>query len=107
MILDPEIETRSWEEQLAVDGESYRTQLEYLFERSAFYREKLGPAGIDSAAAAGSLDAIASLPFTEKRELKETVTPGNPVGSHLCATREEIRASTRRVARRARRATSR
>ncbi len=90
MILDPEIETRSWEEQLAVDGESYRTQLEYLFERSAFYREKLGEAGIDSAGAAGGLDAIASLPFTEKRELKETVTPGNPVGSHLCATREEI-----------------
>ena len=49
MILDPEIETRRWEEQLAVDGESYRTQLEYLFERSAFYREKLGDAGIDSA----------------------------------------------------------
>ena len=90
MILDPEIETRSWEEQLAVDGESYRTQLEYLFERSAFYREKLGEAGIDSAGAAGGLDAIASLPFTEKRELKETVTPGNPVGSHLCATRDEI-----------------
>jgi phenylacetate-CoA ligase len=90
VILDPEIETRSWEEQLAVDGESYRTQLEYLFERSAFYREKLGEAGIDSAGAAGDLDTIASLPFTEKRELKETVTPGNPVGSHLCATREEI-----------------
>jgi phenylacetate-CoA ligase len=90
MILDPEIETRSWEDQLAVDGESYRTQLEYLFERSAFYRAKLGEAGIESGEAAGGLDAIGSLPFTEKQELRKTVTPGNPVGTHLCATRDEI-----------------
>ena len=31
-----------------------------------------------------------SLPFTEKGELRETVTPDNPIGSHLCATRDEI-----------------
>ena len=44
----PEIETRPWEEQLALDDESYRTQLAYLFERSAFYREKLTAAGFRS-----------------------------------------------------------
>ena len=36
-----EVETRPWAEQHALDDESYRAQLAYLFERSAFYREKL------------------------------------------------------------------
>ena len=52
-MLTPEVETRPWDEQRAVDDRSYREQLAYLFERSAFYREKLGDAGISSAADAG------------------------------------------------------
>jgi len=89
-MLEPEVEARPWEEQLALDDESYRKQLGYLFERSAFYREKLEGAGIGSAAEAGGLDAIGRLPLTEKGELRATVTPENPIGSHLCATRGEI-----------------
>jgi phenylacetate-CoA ligase len=85
-----EAETLPWLEQLASDDASYRAQLAYLFERSAFYREKLGEAGIPTAGEAGDLGAIAQLPLTEKRELKATTTPGNPVGTHLCATRDEI-----------------
>ena len=72
------------------DDAAYRLQLSYLFERSAFYRDKLGAAGIDSADAAGGLDEIGQLPLTEKRELKETTTPDNPIGTHLCATPQEI-----------------
>ena len=45
-MLEPEVETRPWDEQLALDDASYRAQLAYLFERSAFYREKLRAAGI-------------------------------------------------------------
>jgi len=86
----PEIETRPWPEQLALDDESYRAQLVYLFERSAFYREKLAAAGYASADAAGGLADIAGLPLTEKRELRETTTPRNPVGTHLCAKPSEI-----------------
>jgi phenylacetate-CoA ligase len=89
-MLTPEVETRPWDEQRALDDVSYREQLAYLFERSAFYREKLGDAGITSASDAGSLADIVELPLTEKRELKDTVTPENPVGAHLCATRDEI-----------------
>jgi phenylacetate-CoA ligase len=89
-MLSLEVEARSWDEQLALDDASYRAQLAYLFERSAFYREKLAGAGIASAADAGGLPEIASLPLTEKRELRETGTAENPVGTHLCATREEI-----------------
>jgi phenylacetate-CoA ligase len=89
-MLAPEVETRPWDEQLALDDVSYREQLAYLFERSAFYREKLGDAGVASSSEAGGLADSAELPLTEKRELKDTVTPENPVGTHLCATRDEI-----------------
>ncbi|HYY75697.1 MAG TPA: AMP-binding protein [Gaiellaceae bacterium] len=89
-MLAPEVETRPWEEQLAVDDASYRAQLAYLFERSAFYRDKLGAAGFASPRAAGGLAEIAELPLTEKHELRATCTPDNPVGAHLCATPSEI-----------------
>jgi phenylacetate-CoA ligase len=55
--------------------------LEYLLEHSPFYRAKL--AGCD-------LDDWTSLPLTDKRELKATVTPENPFGAHLCVSRDEI-----------------
>jgi phenylacetate-CoA ligase len=89
-MLEPEIEARPWAEQLALDDASYREQLAYLVERSAFYREKLTGAGVGSAEEAGGLDDIARLPLTEKQELRATVTENNPFGSHLCAERDEI-----------------
>jgi phenylacetate-CoA ligase len=89
-MLEPEIEARPWAEQLAEDDERYRTQLAYLFDRSAFYREKLSAAGFSSAGAAGGLADIARLPLTEKREVRATCTPDNPIGTHLCVTPSEI-----------------
>jgi phenylacetate-CoA ligase len=85
-----EDETSPWAEQLAADERSYREQLAYLFERSAFYRAKLADAGFQSAGAAGGLADIAELPLTEKRELKATATADNPIGTHLCAQSSEI-----------------
>ena len=82
-MLEPEIETRSWDEQLAVDDESYRAQLAYLLERSPFYREKL-------AGAEGGLAEIAQLPLTDKSELRATCTDESPIGAHLCAEPGEI-----------------
>jgi phenylacetate-CoA ligase len=35
-MLEPEVESRPWEEQLALDDEAYRVQLAYLLERSHF-----------------------------------------------------------------------
>ena len=89
-MLEPEIETRPWDEQLALDDESYCAQLASLFERSAFYREKLAAAGFDSPQAAGGLADIAWLPLTEKDEIRASTTPANPIGAHLCATSSEI-----------------
>ena len=89
-MLAPEVEARPWAEQLPIDDASYRTQLAYLFDRSAFYREKLTEAGFASAPAAGGLADIARLPLTEKRELTATRTHDNPIGAHLCALPSEI-----------------
>jgi phenylacetate-CoA ligase len=90
MMLEPEVEARPWGEQLALDDESYRAQLAYLFDRSAFYRQKLAAAGFSFAQAAGGLADIGQLPLTEKRELRKTSTPDNPIGAHLCAKLSEL-----------------
>jgi phenylacetate-CoA ligase len=89
-MLAPEVESRPWADQLAVDDESYRAQLAYLFDRSAFYREKLAAAGFASNLAAGGIADIAQLPLTEKGEIRATCTPDNPIGAHLCAVPSEI-----------------
>ena len=89
-MLEPEVEARPWDEQLVLDDTSYRGQLEYLLDRSAFYRRKLAGAEVESARDLGGLDAIAALPLTEKDELRATVTPDEPFGAHLCAARDEI-----------------
>jgi phenylacetate-CoA ligase len=89
-MLDPEVEARPWDEQVALDDVAYRAQLGYLLERSPFYRRKLGAAGVDAAAEAGGLEEITRLPLTEKAELRETVTPDDPIGAHLCVSRDEI-----------------
>jgi phenylacetate-CoA ligase len=69
------------------DAASYRNQIAYLLERSAFYRAKLPFA---EPYEAGGLEAIAQLPLTEKSELRATVTADNPIGAHLCAAPDEI-----------------
>jgi phenylacetate-CoA ligase len=90
MMVEPEIEQAPWEEQARSDAPLYLRQIEYLFERSRFYRDKLKRAGFGSASAAGGLDAIEGLPLTEKDELRRTRSPDEPVGAHLTASPEEI-----------------
>jgi phenylacetate-CoA ligase len=89
-MLDPEVEARPLEEQLELDDASYRDQVAYLFERSAFYREKLAAAGVETADDAGGLAELGRLPLTEKAELKATATSENPIGTHLAAEPPEI-----------------
>ena len=84
-MLEPDVEARPPDEQLALDDEAYHAQLAYLLERSAFYRTKL--AGLDTS---GGLARLAELPLTDKQELKATCTPENPIGAHLCARPEEL-----------------
>jgi phenylacetate-CoA ligase len=66
------------------DDSTYHSQIEYLRERSAFYRDKLGTEEV------GGLADISQLPLTDKHELRATCTPENPFGAHLCADPSEI-----------------
>jgi phenylacetate-CoA ligase len=75
-MLEPEVETRPWAEQLKLDDDAFRKQLAYVLERSPFYRDRL--AEVDG------LKEIAELPLTTKDDLRATVTPENPFGAHLC-----------------------
>ena len=84
-MLEPEVEARPWDEQLALDDESYRAQLRYLLERSPFYRAKLAGADPD-----GGLAELATLPLTQKDELRASRTRENPIGEHLCAERSQL-----------------
>jgi phenylacetate-CoA ligase len=68
----------------------YRRQIEYLFARSAFYREKLAAAGFGRPDAVMGLDEIARLPFTEKDELRASRTAANPIGAHLACDEDAI-----------------
>jgi phenylacetate-CoA ligase len=78
-------ETLPWDEQLAHDAKSFRAQLAYLHDRSPFYGEKLKDTDPET-----PLDRIATLPLTEKRELRATTTPDNPFGAHLAAAPQDL-----------------
>jgi phenylacetate-CoA ligase len=90
MMFQPEIETRPWAEQHEIDAPAYRKQIDYLFDNSQFYREKLTQAGFKDAAAAGGLADIANLPFTEKDELRASRSDENPIGTHIAVPLEKV-----------------
>jgi phenylacetate-CoA ligase len=83
-MLEPEVETRPWDEQLALDDSAFREQLAYLRQRSPFYREQL--AGAPDV----GLAEIAQLPLTDKSELRATATAEHPFGAHLAADPSEL-----------------
>jgi len=89
-MFDRATETLPWAEQQAADDASFRGQVAYLFERSAFYQEKLAAAGFPDAGSIDGLAAIASLPLTEKSEIRASCTAENPIGAHLCVDRSEL-----------------
>jgi phenylacetate-CoA ligase len=91
MFYDHDIETRPLAEQLKLDRVTYARQVQYLFDRSPFYRQKLEGAGLSCPKDAGGLDEIAQLPFTEKDELRQTQASSPPFGEHLACPPEELR----------------
>ena len=107
-MLAPEVETRPWDEQLALDDASYREQLAYLLERSAFYREKLGGGRVRVGGRCGRprRDRAAAAD-REARAAGHARRPRTRSARTSARRRRRSSASTRRAARPARRATSR
>lgn len=89
-LLRPDVETRTVDEQLVRDRARWPEQIRYLFENSGFYRDKLTDAGIGTPDAAGALDDLRHLPFTEKDEIRISQAEHPPFGIHLAADPRSI-----------------
>jgi hypothetical protein len=60
-MLEPEVETRPWAEQFELDNQSFHAQIDYLIERSRFYRDKLQAAGLGALGLTGETLEAAGL----------------------------------------------
>jgi phenylacetate-CoA ligase len=90
MLQEPDIETMPWLEQRAKDDTSYREQVRYLYDRSRFFRDKLKASGFATPESVGGLNEIASLPLTEKDELRQSRSNADPIGTQLAAPLEDV-----------------
>ena len=84
------IETAPWADQAHGDDATYRSQISYLLQNSAFYRDRLRDAGFSTPEDVGGLEGIAALPFTEKDDLRATRDEAHPIGTHLAAPMSSI-----------------
>ena len=72
------------------DDALFRSQIDYLFAHSAFYRDKLRDAGFATAADVGGIENIAALPFTEKDDLRKTRDADHPIGTHMAVSMDQV-----------------
>ncbi len=89
-MFDPQVETRDPAEQRQRDEALYKKQIEYLFERSPFYRKKFAEAGFKTAKSVGDLSEIGKLPFTVKEDIRATQAECPPLGAHLAADPKKL-----------------
>jgi phenylacetate-CoA ligase len=85
----PEIERMPLEQLRSLQERKLRSHFAYVWERSAFYRHKLGAAGIEGPDVQ-SLDDLARLPLTTKQELRDSQAENSPLGSHAAASMDEV-----------------
>ena len=68
----------------------WEKQWAYLWDRSAFYRNKFSGAGL-SASKTPDLRDLSALPVTVKEEIRGSLDKSPPLGEHLTAPRNTIR----------------
>ena len=107
VMLDPAVEARSWDEQTELDSASYAAQLDYLVERSRFYRAKLGAVGIDSGPPPEVSPRSPSFHSRIRTSCARPAAAAIHSGRNCALTRRSLSGSTRRAARPEHRATSR
>ena len=66
-----------------------RRQVEYVLERSPFYRRKFADAGLTTPDV-DTLEGLTRLPFTTKEELRDSQLADPPLGSHAAAPMRDI-----------------
>lgn len=84
-----EIEHASPEAVRAVQTELLREQLAYLSTHSRFYQDKLGQAGV-AWESLRSIEDLATVPFTVKQDIRDSLMAEPPFGRHLAADLADI-----------------
>lgn len=87
--LNPAIETMPAEELREIQDKKLKTQLDYVWNKPAFYQKKFEAAGLERGDIKG-LDDLYRLPFTEKDELRKSQEECPPLGFHMAASMEDI-----------------
>ena len=87
--LNEKIETMSTEELRPIQEEKFLKQIEYVWEKSAFYQKKFKEHGIERGDIRG-LEDLPKLPFTEKDELRDSQEVHPPLGFHCAAPMDDI-----------------
>ncbi|MCC1482294.1 phenylacetate--CoA ligase family protein [Roseibaca sp. Y0-43] len=72
------------------DDAAFQAQIAYLLTNSEFYRGRLNDAGITHASQIGGLSDLATLPFTEKNDLRASRTDERPLGTQLACAESDI-----------------
>jgi phenylacetate-CoA ligase len=86
---DSQIETASREQIHSIQQTKLARQLDYLFARSLFYRQKFQAAGIERSAYR-VLDDLKRFPFTTKEELRASQAECPPLGKHVAADLDDV-----------------
>ena len=84
-----EVETRSLENQAAMDTKALKKQLDYVYGKSSFYRALFDEAGI-TPEHFKSIKDLQKFPFTTKDDLRKTQEEDGGLGGHRCAPMEKI-----------------
>ncbi|WP_025776893.1 phenylacetate--CoA ligase family protein [Brevibacterium sp. VCM10] len=79
-----EIEVADHETIRKIQAERLTAQTSYLAANSEFYRRKSADSGVDLASI-DSVEALRDFPFTEKQELRDSLTASPPLGLHQTA----------------------
>jgi phenylacetate-CoA ligase len=83
------VEACGRDELRALQEAGLRRQIEYVYERSPFYREKFKEAGL-TPADVSSLEGLVRLPFTTKEELRDSQQAQPPLGGHAAVPLADV-----------------
>jgi phenylacetate-CoA ligase len=83
------LETAPLDSVRAVQEEKLRAQLAYLRQRSLFYQRKLADAKVDWSRLT-HIEDLATIPFTVKQDLRDSLAAAPPFGEHLAADPADI-----------------
>jgi phenylacetate-CoA ligase len=83
------METLSPADYREIQEKALMEELDYVWKKSEFYQEKFKGSGIERAEVKG-IDDLKKLPFTEKYELRESLSGAPPLGKHAAASIDDV-----------------